>query len=303
MASRLKTCSVPGCYRITEHTRCEQHKTQDKRGKSRYLGYGNAWRKVRDPFIKANPRCAGVDGEHHPNCDGRATVADHYPETRRELVARGVPDPDAWHRLQPLSAPCHGWKGVQYDGLWGRKPKDGRTLPKEGEPRCCQWCGATFLVRKRSASWFCSLTCVSRNRHHNGRSQPIPWAQCQVCGGWYVQHRGLLICSDQCRAERKPKPQSYPPEVRAMYRRRRGMAERGSTIDRSCRRCGCTFQCVVGNGGLPTLCSGCKLELKRERKREEQRRLRQSGSEVYKARRRRYKQRKRERDRLARATG
>jgi hypothetical protein len=34
-------------------------------------------------------------------CGRRATVADHYPETRRSLVDRGIPDPDAWHWLRP----------------------------------------------------------------------------------------------------------------------------------------------------------------------------------------------------------
>lgn len=83
-------------------------------------GYGNNWRKkVRGPYLAANPRCVGVLGQHHPNCDGRATIPDHYPKTRAELVRMGVPDPDAWHRLQPLSDSCHKWKTARFDGAWG----------------------------------------------------------------------------------------------------------------------------------------------------------------------------------------
>ncbi|MFD6127658.1 HNH endonuclease, partial [Streptomyces hydrogenans] len=40
-------------------------------------------------------------------CTKPATVADHFPESRRSLVARGVSDPDAWSRLRPLCTSCH----------------------------------------------------------------------------------------------------------------------------------------------------------------------------------------------------
>lgn len=127
---RLKTCAIPDCWQLTTSSRCgyDCHpgcKQADKRGPGRAKDYGSAWRKVRDPFIKAHPRCVGVNGEHHPNCNGVAVVPDHWPESRRSLVARGVPDPDAWHRLQALSMNCHGWKGVRFDGLWGRRGAGG----------------------------------------------------------------------------------------------------------------------------------------------------------------------------------
>lgn len=36
-----------------------------------------------------------------------ATVADHHPTSRRELLTQGVTDPDADHRLRPLCTTCH----------------------------------------------------------------------------------------------------------------------------------------------------------------------------------------------------
>lgn len=87
-------------------------------------GYGHAWRKLRLAYLAAHPWCAGVQGQHHPKCDGRATVPDHHPTTRAELVRLGVPDPDSWHRLQPLSEPCHRQKTLKFDGGYGNPKKN-----------------------------------------------------------------------------------------------------------------------------------------------------------------------------------
>jgi 5-methylcytosine-specific restriction protein A len=59
-------------------------------------------------------------------CGRPSQVSDHWPRTRRELLAAGVRDPDAWHRLRPLCKPCHdrhtaattpgGWYADLLDG-------------------------------------------------------------------------------------------------------------------------------------------------------------------------------------------
>src|SRR6478609_10174785 len=106
----MAVCNVPGCPVLVEGKgRCGQTchpgcaaKTQ-VRPTITEQGYGAHWRGSRDGFVEAYPLCAGVDGGHHPKCDGLTRVADHAPLTRRELVAQGVADPDAWCYLQPLS--------------------------------------------------------------------------------------------------------------------------------------------------------------------------------------------------------
>jgi 5-methylcytosine-specific restriction protein A len=53
--------------------------------------------------------------KHHPWCvmceaEGKAEparVADHYPTSRRDLIARGIRHPDAWVRLRPLCMGHH----------------------------------------------------------------------------------------------------------------------------------------------------------------------------------------------------
>jgi 5-methylcytosine-specific restriction protein A len=41
----------------------------------------------------------------------RAEVADHYPSTRKELLARNVPDPDDEKYLRALCRRCHSRHG------------------------------------------------------------------------------------------------------------------------------------------------------------------------------------------------
>jgi 5-methylcytosine-specific restriction protein A len=52
-------------------------------------------------------------------CSKTVTVADHFPESRRGLVARGVSDPDAWSRLRPLCTSCHNRETAKHQpGGW-----------------------------------------------------------------------------------------------------------------------------------------------------------------------------------------
>ncbi len=126
---RPAVCNVPGCAVLVDgkgrcggdccEGRCKNRVAT--RPTTTAQGYGSSWRTKRAAFVAAHRRCVGIDGEHHPNCDGVTRVADHAPITRRELVAQGDPDPDGWQHLQPLSLSCHGWKTVLHDGGWARK--------------------------------------------------------------------------------------------------------------------------------------------------------------------------------------
>ena len=63
------------------------------------------WTKRRAAFLRANPFCC--------LCGAPSTVADHWPDSRRQLLRRGVTDPDSDHRLRPLCATCHGRETVR----------------------------------------------------------------------------------------------------------------------------------------------------------------------------------------------
>jgi 5-methylcytosine-specific restriction enzyme A len=52
-------------------------------------------------------------------CSKTATVADHFPESRRALVAKGVNDPDAFSRLRPLCTSCRNKETAKHQpGGW-----------------------------------------------------------------------------------------------------------------------------------------------------------------------------------------
>lgn len=92
-------CTRPGC----EHSKpCPVHtRQQDRaRGTAAERGYGHQWTTgTRTEYIEHHPYCV--------LCRAPATVPDHWPVSRKDLIASGVPDPDAWHRLRPLCKPCH----------------------------------------------------------------------------------------------------------------------------------------------------------------------------------------------------
>lgn len=105
---RLCSCGaiVRGqCPRCAPATR---QRIDRRRGSSASRGYDHRWREhVRKPFLRDNSLCC--------LCGALANVPDHYPETRRSLVARGVKDPDAFHRLRPLCDVCHNRHGARDD--------------------------------------------------------------------------------------------------------------------------------------------------------------------------------------------
>ena len=84
------------CKTLWERRRWNTLETQRPTASKR--GYGGTWALSRTRFLRANPTCT--------TCGDTATVADHITP-RVDLINAGTPDPDAWHRLQPLCAPCH----------------------------------------------------------------------------------------------------------------------------------------------------------------------------------------------------
>jgi 5-methylcytosine-specific restriction protein A len=96
-----KPCSQPGCSALTNGGPCDDHKRQRE---SQRDGTSSAykttrWQRIRKRFLYLNPWCL--------LCAQQACVADHWPVSRRDLVAKGEADPDAFKHLRPLCVSCH----------------------------------------------------------------------------------------------------------------------------------------------------------------------------------------------------
>lgn len=100
-------CTTPGCYNTTPGGgRCDECRTRKRadsdrlRGTPAERGYDDHWHTViRPAYLTRHPRCA--------LCGRAATIPDHHPRSRRQLVAAGVTDPDADRHLRPLCDTCH----------------------------------------------------------------------------------------------------------------------------------------------------------------------------------------------------
>lgn len=114
-------CTTPGCSNTTgQGGRCDDCRSRRKADASRRRApgekdYGARWRRgIRPDYLTRNPRCA--------LCGRASTVPDHYPVSRRDLVAAGVLDPDADERLRPLCDPCHRTETARRQpGGWHRE--------------------------------------------------------------------------------------------------------------------------------------------------------------------------------------
>lgn len=85
-------------------------KLSDPRPNSAAKGYGSQWRKLRRIVLNEQPLCQRC---HHEG----ATVVDH-------IVAKEKGGTDERSNLQSLCHACHNSKGLECDGLLGRKPKE-----------------------------------------------------------------------------------------------------------------------------------------------------------------------------------
>lgn len=121
------SCRQPVRGRCPRCTKTTRRRTDQYRGSSNSRGYGYHWRvHVRLPFLRDNPLCV--------LCGALANVADHWPITRAELVERGVPDPDAPHRLRSLCDSCHNIHGLNYHP--GRRREHNDLVTVVAGPPC-----------------------------------------------------------------------------------------------------------------------------------------------------------------------
>lgn len=127
MPRALSVCSSIGCPELTARAgRCDNcRRAADKqRGTARQRGYtGKLWRSRRRACLKRDLfcRCTDANHAHGATCMAPTTVADHWPTSRRELVAQGVTDPDRLDRLRGLCKLCHDRStAVAQPGGWNQ---------------------------------------------------------------------------------------------------------------------------------------------------------------------------------------
>lgn len=111
MPRALKTCSTPGCPTLVPSGRCAgcQGEADQRRGTRQQRGYGRAHtNRFRPGVLKRDPLCVCTDTTHNhgPQCLAPSTVADHYPRSRRELVALEL-DPNDPQYGRGLCKRCH----------------------------------------------------------------------------------------------------------------------------------------------------------------------------------------------------
>jgi 5-methylcytosine-specific restriction protein A len=134
MPRAFKVCATAGCPELVPSgwsSRCEAHnrEAEQRRGSAASRGYGTRWHNgPRKACLLRDPLCVCTDAGHGHDgrtCIAQSTVADHWPESRRTLVARAVPDPDALHRLRGLCGSCHSKATADnpdQQGGWNRRP-------------------------------------------------------------------------------------------------------------------------------------------------------------------------------------
>lgn len=99
MPRARSVCNQPGCPELTTGGRCKAHETP--RPDSHQRGYGHTHRSrfrpqvlARDPLCRICRRAASV-------------IADHWPLSRKELIAAGL-DPDDPRAGRGLCRSCDG---------------------------------------------------------------------------------------------------------------------------------------------------------------------------------------------------
>ena len=111
MPRALKVCSTTGCPNLVERGRCPDcvAAAEARRGTAAQRGYGSTHRtRFRRDVLRKDPLCVCADEAHGhgPQCLAPSTVADHWPLSRRELVAIGA-DPDDPAHGRGICASCH----------------------------------------------------------------------------------------------------------------------------------------------------------------------------------------------------
>lgn len=99
-------CRRPTRGRCTTCLPAQRATTDRHRGSAASRGYGHHWREhIRKPYLRDHPLCV--------LCGALANVPDHWPETRKALIARKVRDPDDDRFLRALCDACHNTHGAR----------------------------------------------------------------------------------------------------------------------------------------------------------------------------------------------
>jgi hypothetical protein len=69
------------------------------------------WRRTSMSFLRRNPWCALCEER---GMQVKATVADHWPMSRKELIAAGIDDPDQHRFLRPLCKADHNARAASH---------------------------------------------------------------------------------------------------------------------------------------------------------------------------------------------
>lgn len=125
----LTICSVPGCPEYTDQGgRCDQHRqeAEQRRGTARQRGYGSGHASRFRPAVLARdpacvcPGCPSCQPAEARPCAARSAHADHWPMSRRELVAARL-DPDDPQHGRGLCQPCHSHHtATEQPGGWNQ---------------------------------------------------------------------------------------------------------------------------------------------------------------------------------------
>lgn len=106
-----RVCSSPGCSSLHEGTgrcpRCAADADKARRPNGNpYTTPGH--HRFREAVLARHPRCVCTTCTQHAMriCGAEATVADHYPDERRDLVIAGL-DPNDPKRGRGLCKGCH----------------------------------------------------------------------------------------------------------------------------------------------------------------------------------------------------
>jgi 5-methylcytosine-specific restriction endonuclease McrA len=99
----LYPCKV--CGIISPTKLCPAHGNISKRLSYRQRGYTKDFQAQRLKLLADSPSCS--------LCDQPATVADHHPIERAQLLLMEVKDPDDLEWLRPLCTKCHNIKSAR----------------------------------------------------------------------------------------------------------------------------------------------------------------------------------------------
>ena len=113
-----RPCAEPGCPRLVYTqgvSRCEEHQEKylrmldQRRPTASQRGYDSEWARVRDSFLRRNPKCVV--------CGEPATIAHH-------VIRKRAGGPDESANLIPLCASCHGKHHAQTGESFNRSGKN-----------------------------------------------------------------------------------------------------------------------------------------------------------------------------------